>query len=160
MSKSAAKPVPILAITPGEPSGVGPDLICELEPELFSSTLLVVTDPSILEQRAKQLGKNLSLNIVGSLDQIIPQTINVLPVTAPAPVTAGTLNPANGAYVQECLEQAVQLCIGNHCSAIVTGPVNKAAINEAGISFSGHTEWLADRTQTKKDVMMLATASL
>ncbi len=160
LSKSAARLDPILAITPGEPAGIGPDLICELKPGAFSNRLLIIADPDLLIHRAKQLGCSIELNVVSSAQDCIPGHLNVLPVKLATPAVSGQLDSSNGAYVVECLEQAVRLCSSQECAAMVTGPVNKAAINEAGISFSGHTEWLADRTHTPRVVMMLATEKL
>ena len=163
MSKSAAKQHESelrLALTPGEPAGIGPDLVLSIDPSGFESSLIVLADVKLLEQRATLINSNPDLHVISKAEQAQPGRLNVLPIAASKPVVAGELNPANGAYVIECLEKAVQLCEANDCAAMVTGPVNKAAINQAGIEFSGHTEWLANRTRTEKVVMMLATSAL
>lgn len=158
MSKSEASPV--IAVTPGEPAGIGPDLALAIDPEAFNSRLLVIADPTVLAQRAKQIGIGKPIRVVNEPQAAQLGQLNVLPVSAPETVTPGELNATNGPYVIACLEQAVKLCEARVCAAMVTGPVNKAAINQADITFSGHTEWLAERTNTPKVVMMLATESL
>jgi 4-hydroxythreonine-4-phosphate dehydrogenase len=149
-----------LAITPGEPAGIGPDITLQLNPNGISSTLIVIADLAVLEARAELLGLPTDFNVVEDPRRAVHGRLNVLPLSAATPVTAGQMDAKNSPYVINCLEQAVQLCEAKDCSGIVTGPINKAAINEAGIKFSGHTEWLAERTSTEKVVMMLATTKL
>ena len=157
-----------LAITPGEPAGIGPDVALilasqQLNPkqERPQHRLLLIADPDLLEQRARLLGlKNLRFNQVQNADNLTNEAVNVLPVKLGSQVNPGELNPDNAAYVLETLEVAVKLCESDQCQAVVTGPVHKANINEAGINFTGHTEWLANRTATKQVVMMLATPDL
>lgn len=158
MSKSAVEPV--LAVTPGEPAGIGPDLVLSLSPEQYAATLVVIADPRVLKDRAEQLSLPIKFNVITQVSDAKSGQLNVLPIETAERVVAGVLNPANAAYVLDTLEAAVALCESGDCSAMVTGPVHKSVINEAGIAFSGHTEWLANRTSTKRVVMMLATSSL
>ena len=146
--------------TPGEPAGIGPDITLQLNPNGISSTLIVIADLAVLEARAELLGLPTDFYVVEDPRRAVHGRLNVLPLSAATPVTAGQMDAKNSPYVINCLEQAVQLCEAKDCSGIVTGPINKAAINEAGIKFSGHTEWLAERTSTEKVVMMLATTKL
>ena len=151
-----------LAITPGEPSGIGPDLLIQLVQKPQDFELIAYADPELLEQRAALLGLPLVLRTVTPNH---PQPLNagelaVRPIAVKAPVTPGTLNPTNASYVLETLSTALAGCQANDCHAMITGPVHKGVINDAGISFSGHTEFLADKTLTPKVVMMLATEGL
>lgn len=151
-----------LAITPGEPSGIGPDLLIQLVQKPQDFELVAYADPELLEQRAAQLGLPLLLRTVtsGSPSQLNAGELAVRPIAVKAPVTPGTLNPDNAPYVLETLGKALADCQTNNCQAMITGPVHKGVINDAGIPFSGHTEFLAERTQTPKVVMMLATEGL
>ncbi len=146
-----------LVISPGEPAGIGPDLALSLRKSDLQANLVLVADPSLLEQRAADLGiEDISINEITSIEQSLPESLNVFAVNARREVAPGKLNTENASYVLKCLEKAVSLCESGECQALVTGPVNKAVINEAGISFTGHTEWLAERTDTRQVVMMLA----
>ena len=149
-----------LAITAGEPGGIGPDLCILLAQEPEPVPLLVIADPSLLESRAHALGLPLRLKEL-ELGQAIapgaPGELHVLPVALRAPAQAGRLNPANAEYVLDCLRLAVKGCQSGELAGLVTGPIHKGIINEAGIPFSGHTEFLAELTDTPQVVMMLAT---
>lgn len=152
-----------IVLTPGEPAGIGPDLTLALAQLGFNSEVVVIADPVLLQQRAEQLG--LPLQIRHYRREQPPQPLKpgelcVAPITLGAPCQAGTLNSANAEYVLNSLAQAIDGCLDSQFDAYVTGPVHKGIINEAGIPFSGHTEFLAERTQTKKVVMMLATEGL
>ena len=153
----------ILLITPGEPAGIGADLIALQAKQSWSANWVVVADPQLLAQRAKQLNLSLNLRLV-TADNLnlacAEDEIKVLPVTLRAPVTAGQLNPANAAYVLETLELATDLCLEKKAKGLVTGPVHKGVINEAGIPFTGHTEFLQQRCASEQVVMLLATAEL
>ncbi|GLR63016.1 4-hydroxythreonine-4-phosphate dehydrogenase PdxA [Marinospirillum insulare] len=152
-----------LLITPGEPAGIGPDLITLLAAEGWSSTWVVVADPALLVERAKHLGLSLQIKIVSAKTLDAPcetHEVKVLPVTLRAPVTAGQLNSANAAYVLETLTLATDLCLQKQAKALVTGPVHKGIINQAGIAFTGHTEFLQERCVSEQVVMLLATEEL
>ena len=154
--------LPVLALTPGEPAGIGPDLCLQLAQNPIKAKLIVFADPELLQQRQVQLGLNVDLNII-SLDQTFPDlkenTLNIFPIKLQEPTIAGQLNPANAAYVLETLSQAVIACTEGYCDAIVTAPVHKGNINDAGIAFTGHTEFLAEQTHANP-VMMLACEGL
>jgi len=152
-----------IALTPGEPAGIGPDLAIALAQRTHAVEVVVIGDPTLLKQRAKQL--NLPLRLLETDLKRAPKPyaageIGLLPVSTSAPVTSGELDSRNAAYVLETLDLAIDGCLRGDFDALVTGPVQKSVINDAGIPFSGHTEYLAQRTATAKVVMMLATKDL
>ena len=152
-----------LALTPGEPSGVGPDLLIQLAQEPHQAELIAFADADLLSHRAAQLKLPLRIKPFRPNQPPQPSQAGELSVAATSvvqPVIAGTLNQANAQYVLTTLNQAVDACQTGICDAMVTGPVQKSVINQAGISFSGHTEYLAARTNTSTVVMMLATEEL
>ncbi len=152
-----------IAVTTGEPAGIGPDIVLAMARRDPGCELVAVGDPLLLEQRAALLGLDVTLvethrdAPVGTPE---PGTLKVLPVALQAPCTPGTLEPRNAAYVLETLEIAARGCLDGTFSAMVTAPVQKSVINDAGIRFSGHTEFLAELTDTPQVVMMLAAGRL
>ena len=153
----------IIAVTPGEPAGVGPDLTLELARH-SPCRLVAVADRQMLEQRAQTLGLDISIvsflpgeNRVASRD---PITLEVLEVPTARPVECGQLDPANSSYVLETLAKATRGCLHRDFDALVTGPVHKGVINDAGVAFSGHTEYLAELCGVDTPVMLLATPRL
>ncbi|MGQ9426248.1 4-hydroxythreonine-4-phosphate dehydrogenase PdxA [Gilvimarinus sp. F26214L] len=152
-----------IAITPGEPAGIGPDLIVTLAQHGSAHELVAIADPALLESRAKALGLPLRIREFDPAAPARPLSFGELcvsPIQLSAPATPGMLDSANAGYVLQTLDRAIELCRTEQCAALVTGPVHKGIINEAGVPFSGHTEYLADKTHTSKVVMMLATADL
>lgn len=152
-----------LAITPGEPAGIGPDILLALAQRDWPAELVAVCDPELLQARAVALG--LAINLTEADFSASPQahragSLKVLPVTLASPVTAGQLNTDNAHYVLNTLKAATDACLAGDCQALVTAPVQKSVINDAGIAFSGHTEFLAERCGVEKVVMMLATREL
>jgi 4-hydroxythreonine-4-phosphate dehydrogenase len=154
----------ILALTPGEPAGIGPDLCVQLaNTRTFPVPLVVVADPALLEARAAHLGLPLTLiEYRGQLPdhRLTRGELLVLPVPLGAPCEPGKLDKRNAAYVNATLERAVDGCLGGEFRGLVTGPVQKSLLIEAGIKFTGHTELLAERSGTPRVVMMLATTGL
>jgi 4-hydroxythreonine-4-phosphate dehydrogenase len=149
-------PAKRIAIVPGEPSGIGPDLILQLAQHSFAANLVVIADPVLLQQRAQQLGLTVTLLPAAEHTQFQPGTLYYQTVTLPEPAIAGQLNTANVAYVLTTLQQAGQGCLQGEFAAMVTGPVHKSIINQAGIYFTGQTEFLAELSHTANVVMMLA----
>ncbi len=152
-----------IAITPGEPAGIGPDILLQLAQTQGTEERVAITDPALLEERAKILGLPITLKTVDFTQPAQPSKageLSVLPITLKAPVNAGTLNPKNSTFVLETLDAAINGCLQKQFSALVTGPVNKAVINDAGIPFTGHTEYLCQKANKKQVVMMLATEGL
>ena len=155
--------IPRLALTPGEPAGVGPDLLIQTVQQPQQAQLVAFADPELLAQRAQQLGlplKILPLDIDAQPVATAAGTLTVAEIPTADSVIAGQLNPNNAPYVLQTLDAAITSCQSGHCQGMVTGPVQKSIINEAGISFSGHTEYLAEKTQSATVVMMLATREL
>lgn len=158
--KNLTKPI---VITPGEPAGIGPDLLIQLAQQAWPVELVACADPNLLLERAKALSLPLTLGKYEPND--IPKAhtaghLSIVSVPLNASVKAGELNVNNGNYVVETLARACDGCLTGEFSAIVTGPVHKGIINDAGVSFSGHTEFFADRSGCERVVMMLATEEL
>ncbi|MCL2894141.1 4-hydroxythreonine-4-phosphate dehydrogenase PdxA [Brenneria tiliae] len=154
---------PRVAITPGEPAGIGPDLVIALAQRPWPAELVVCADPDLLMSRALQLHLPLTLRHYQPGTPARPQqagTLTLLALPAPATVVPGRLNVSNSAYVVETLTRACDGCLNGEFAALITGPVHKGIINDAGVPFSGHTEFFADRSRCKRVVMMLATEEL
>lgn len=152
-----------VAITPGEPAGIGPDLTVQLAQRNWPVELVVCADGEVLRQRAAQLGLPLTLQPWQPDRAPQPQqagTLTLLQIDTAQPVVPGQLCVANGAYVLETLARACDGALRGEFAALITGPVHKGVINDAGIPFTGHTEFFADRADGDRVVMMLATESL
>ncbi len=127
---------PVVALTSGEPAGVGPELCSRIAAQGFDARVIVVGDRSLFE--------------AAEVDHV--------PLRRPR--TPGTLDPANSRYVLEVLDRAIDGCLAGKYDAMVTAPVQKSVINDAGIAFTGHTEYLAERTRAPHVVMMLVGGGL
>jgi len=151
--------VPRIAITLGEPGGIGPDIVLSLAEQKHTAQLVIIGDPELLAQRARQLNKSIKLSGYDSDKPVYPTAkneLNVLAVPLAAAAEPGQLNRANAASVLRALDVACDGCMRGEFSAMVTAPVQKSVINDAGIKFSGHTEYLAKRCGGQLPVMMLA----
>ncbi|VAW62599.1 4-hydroxythreonine-4-phosphate dehydrogenase [hydrothermal vent metagenome] len=149
---------PIIAITPGEPAGIGPDLAIKTAQENSACNRVYFSDPELLASRASALNIDMNINTLSSLENIPPpekNKMNVWPVKTSATVRAGKLNVENANYVLECIRLAVESQQKKQTHALMTGPIHKGIINKAGINFSGHTEYLAELS-SGSPVMMLA----
>ncbi|CAG76756.1 4-hydroxythreonine-4-phosphate dehydrogenase [Pectobacterium atrosepticum SCRI1043] len=154
---------PRVVITPGEPAGIGPDLVVALAQQAWPVELVICADPDLLLTRALQLSMPLTLRDYQPGQPAQPQqagSLTILPIVASATVIAGQLNVANSAYVVETLARSCDGCLNGEFAALITGPVHKGIINDAGVPFSGHTEFFADRSSRERVVMMLATEEL
>ena len=154
---------PKLALTTGEPAGIGPDIVLNAAMRSYSAQLVAVGCYALLEERAKQLGLKLTLTTYSSHQETCAHTAGVLPVInipLAAPCEAGRLNPNNAGYVLAALDQAIELCRSGEMQGMVTAPVHKGIINDAGIPFSGHTEYLRDTLEANHVVMLLAADTL
>lgn len=152
-----------IALTAGEPAGIGPDLCIQLAQTEQSDEVVVIADPSLLRARAEQLGLPIELIAFDPTKKPVPSPAGTLVYMASelaTPAVAGQLNPANSAYVLHTLQLALHGCLEKRFDAVATAPVHKAVINDAGFPFSGHTEFFADGANVKKVVMMLATSNL
>ncbi|MGF6436783.1 4-hydroxythreonine-4-phosphate dehydrogenase [Kosakonia sp. 1610] len=152
-----------IVITPGEPAGIGPDLVVQLAQRDWPVELVICGDATLLTDRAALLGLPLTLREYAPGHVAVPQqsgTLTLLPIALNAPVVAGRLNPQNGAYVVSTLARACDGCLNGEFAALVTGPVHKGVINDSGTPFTGHTEFFEQRAHADKVVMMLATETL
>jgi len=152
-----------VVITPGEPAGIGPDLVVQLAQRSWPVELVICADASVLEARAKQLNLPLTLLPYQAENAPLPQeagTLTLLPVPLRTPVIPGQLSTENGHYVVETLARACDGCLSGEFAALITGPVHKGVINDAGVAFTGHTEFFEERSHSAKVVMMLATEEL
>lgn len=138
---------PVIAVTSGEPAGIGPEICLALADAGLPARIVVVGDRDLLAERARLIGKS-----VAGLD------IEHVPLRVPS--TPGKLDVRNAQYVIDVIDHALQACVDGRYAAMVTAPVHKSAINDGGIPFTGHTEYLADQTNTPRVVMMLAGAGL
>ena len=151
-----------IAITPGEPAGIGPDITLAIAQQQWSAQLVVFADKDMMLQRANELGLEIQL-IDFEPDAAKQQKagqLHIVHIPCSKKVTAGVLDPDNGQYVVETLRQACNGNMNGMFDAVVTGPVHKGNINRSGVSFSGHTEFFAHQANTPDVVMMLATEGL
>ena len=152
--------LPVIAVTSGEPAGIGPELCLRLVEREFAAHVLVLADYSLMTARAA------AANFTGSLREWqpglepLPGMLDILHVPMPVTSVAGRLDPHNASYVLALLDRALSGCCTGAFAAMVTAPVHKGVINDAGVPFSGHTEYLADKTGTPRVVMMLAGGGL
>lgn len=154
---------PRIVITAGEPAGIGPDICIDIAQHAFSCELIVIADPNLLKQRAELLGVDISLEPVDLTLPPRPSIKNViryLPVTLATACVSGELTSLNAQYVLDGLQIALDGCLNKQFDAVVTAPVHKGVINDASVSFTGHTEFFADGAGVEQVVMMLATESL
>lgn len=151
-----------IAITSGEPAGIGPDICLALAqaPDSAVHPLVVLGDRDLLAQRAAQL--QLCVQLREYRPGVLPQPgcLDVLHVPLKAPCQAGRLDPSNAAYVLALIDRAMEACLTGEFAAMVTAPVHKGVINDAGIAFTGHTEYLDEHAGAGGVVMMLAGGGL
>ncbi|HET6725746.1 MAG TPA: 4-hydroxythreonine-4-phosphate dehydrogenase PdxA [Gammaproteobacteria bacterium] len=161
MSKPAdSDSIPRLAVTSGEPAGVGPDLCLSLAAGGHPAELVVLADPALLAARGASSDAPYDLPLYDAAVPPVAGRVSVLPLVLAQPAMPGQLNSANAGYVLDMLERAADGCQSGEFAAMVTAPVHKGIINDAGVAFSGHTEFLAERTGTPLPVMMLAAGAL
>jgi 4-hydroxythreonine-4-phosphate dehydrogenase len=155
--------LPAIAYTCGEPAGIGPDLAIALAAIALPCRLRVLGNLDVLSARAAQLGRSVQFTELQPHDatpEHQPDRLAVQAIALAAPVRAGVLDARNSPHVLSLLDAALQGCLNGRYDAMVTGPVHKGIINDAGIPFSGHTEYLAEKSGTKKVVMMLTGGGL
>ena len=147
-----------LVITSGEPAGIGPELCLALADSRWARQIVVVADPDMLADRARLLGVGVTMHEYAA--ESSRGGLQVLPQPLRRPAVCGTLDPDNARSLLDGLERAVSGCQSGEFSGLVTAPLQKSVINDAGIEFSGHTEFLAKLTSTKTPVMLLAAGGL
>lgn len=137
-----------IVVTPGEPAGIGPDILIQAANLRTDCALVAITDENMLQKRAEQLGYS------------IPSNLAVIHMPLPCAIVQGHPNPANASALIQMLKQAAEDCVTGKYSALVTGPLNKAIIIQGGIPFRGHTECLAQWFHVQKAVMLFVTPTL
>lgn len=147
---------PLIAVTSGEPAGIGPELCLKLADWSGAAHPVVLGDRDLLAARAAALGWPVALRDYTPGQSAAAGHLDVLHLPLAKPAQAGLLDPANGPYVLSLLDRALLGCQRGEFAAIATAPVHKGVINQAGIAFTGHTEYLAEKTGTPLVVMMLA----
>jgi 4-hydroxythreonine-4-phosphate dehydrogenase len=155
--------LPLIVVSSGEPAGIGPDICLALADREIRARLAVLGDPLVMAARARALGSSPKLRECATPAQVGPHlggTLQLLPVPARAPVQPGRLDVANSPYVLDMLRRGVELCRRGEARALVTAPVQKSVISQAGFEFSGHTELLAELTGAPLPVMLLAGKTL
>ncbi|MEM7468125.1 MAG: 4-hydroxythreonine-4-phosphate dehydrogenase PdxA [Pseudomonadota bacterium] len=164
MRSDSSSAAPKIIVTAGEPAGIGPELVLALAKENLHAHVACCADPEHLRALNETLGFKVQINTVGSISESQahrPGCLSVLPTQLLTPVTPGQLDARNSHYVLNSLNVAIDACVKGEADAMVTGPLQKSIINEAGISFSGHTEYLAARTRVNhQPVMLLASDRL
>ena len=152
--------LPVIALTSGEPSGIGPDICLAMGARTFPARIVVLGDRGMMAARAQQLG--IAADWIEYPGAHSPESGNLelLHTPLPAPCRPGSADPANARYVLAQLDRAADGCLSGEFAAMVTAPVDKGVINQAGIRFTGHTEYLAARTGAPHVVMMLVGGGL
>jgi 4-hydroxythreonine-4-phosphate dehydrogenase len=151
---------PVIAVTSGEPAGIGPDICLDLAGSDLDARIVVLGDRGLLESRAAAMHKAVRFAAYRAADARQRGVLEVAHVELPCPCEAGRIDPRNSPYVLAMLDRAYRGCVSGEFSAMVTAPVHKAAINDAAIPFTGHTEYLAEAAGGAHVVMMLAGAGL
>jgi 4-hydroxythreonine-4-phosphate dehydrogenase len=157
-SPGLSNPASLIAVTSGEPAGIGPDICLALARQPFAVRVVVLGDRELLESRARQLGQGVRLRDIGAAE--LPNSLTCLHVPLVSLAQAGKLDRRNGPYVIALLDRAIAGCKAGEFAAMVTAPVHKGVINDSGTQFIGHTEYLAEHTGAGEVVMMLAGGGL
>jgi 4-hydroxythreonine-4-phosphate dehydrogenase len=147
---------PVIAVTSGEPAGIGPELCLRLAGYAVDARPVILGDRNLLEERAAQLGLAVRFRDFCPKNPVDRGILDVVHIPLAVPSQAGKLDAANGPYVLAVLDRALAGCQSGEFAAMATAPVHKGVINDAGVHFTGHTEYLADKTGTPLVVMMLA----
>ena len=151
---------PVIAVTSGEPAGVGPELCARLLERNFPARLVVLGDRDLIAARAAAQGTPVHFSDYQPDTPPAPGQLEVLPIPLAVPSLPGKLDVANGRYVLALLDRALAGCVSGEFAAMVTAPVHKGVIADSGVPFTGHTEYLAEKTHTPRVVMLLAGGGL
>lgn len=160
--RSGHRTLPLIALTGGEPAGIGPDLIIAAAQKPMEARLIAFCDPDLLSHRAQQLGERIEIHTTGQFESVGPHVCGrlcVRPVPLAVPAVPGRPDPANASAILESISCAVNACRVRAVDAIVTAPVNKASINDSGTPFVGHTEFIG-KLCSGFPVMMLMSDAL
>ncbi len=150
----------MIAITPGEPAGIGPDLVVQAAQRERQMPWLVIADKNMLAARAQLLQLPLTLDDNLQSPSLLPGHLTVLHTPLANTVIPGLLDTANVPGVMAALDAAIAGCMRGDYSALLTGPMQKSVVNDAGIAFSGHTEYLAEKSGVEDVVMLLMTDAM
>jgi 4-hydroxythreonine-4-phosphate dehydrogenase len=163
VSKATETICPRLALTAGEPAGIGPDLIVQIIQQSFQAELIAIGDPDLFKERAAMLNLPLQITEFDPASPPCPSStgnLRVVPLPLATASVPGQLDPDNAKYTLESLRIACHSCLEGTFDAMVTAPIQKATINEAGFIFSGHTEYIANLCGRGYPVMMLVCPGL
>ena len=155
--------LPRIIVSAGEPAGIGPDLCLGLALQPRAAAWAVIADPRVLDERRRLLDLPVELALLSdaaAVEAHRPGRLQILPLESAVPARCGQLDPRNAAYVLDVLRRCADACLHGEFDALVTAPVQKSIINDAGFAFSGHTEFLASHTKARRAVMMLAADQL
>ncbi len=153
-----AASLPLIALTAGEPAGIGPDLCALLSREEFPGRIVILADPDVVAERSRM--RSIAFDIPEYRSRDSAPLFSILPIRVSQRVVAGRLDPANARHVVALLDCAIDGCMRREFDAMVTAPTQKSVLNDAGIPFTGHTEYLAQRTGTPLVVMLLVGGGL
>ena len=151
---------PVIAITSGEPAGIGPELMAMIDPAAFDARLVVIGNAELIRQRAAAIGRGIELQTYHPEAPPAAPRLEIIDLPLATAAIPGRLDVANAPHVLRMLERACDGCLRGEFAAMVTAPIQKDIINASGIEFSGHTEFLAERCGGQQPVMMLATEGL
>ena len=155
--------IPRIVVTSGEPAGIGPDTCVAIAQTTWAADLIVAGDAALLAETARQLGLPLAIEPYEPSAPVRAHAaglLRVLHVPTGRAVVGGRLDPGNAGYVLKLIDRAADGCMNGEFAAMVTAPVQKSVMLDAGHAFTGHTEYLAHRTRAALPVMMLLTGSL
>ena len=154
----------LIAVTVGEPAGIGPDICLDLINQKWSNNLVIISDPEVIKERAKKLNKVIHFIewVPGemNLEKLPKDTLHIRTKTFNSKVVCGKPNYHNSLVLIDGLEETINYCMNGIFKAMVTAPVNKDIINQAGVEFTGHTEFIAKQTNTNTPVMLLAAENM
>ncbi len=146
---------PTLAITSGEPAGIGPELMAAIDPAAFPARLVIIGDQDLIQTRAQQINQSIQLLPYQPQPTSETASLEILHVDLVNESLPGQLDSDNASYVLALLDRAAKGCLAGEFDAMVTAPIQKDIINQAGVRFSGHTEYLAELCGKEKPVMLL-----
>lgn len=149
-----------MVVTAGDPAGIGPELCLSLADTDWARHLLIIADPDMLAERARMLGRKVKLREYDAGSTGEEGVLRILPRPLETRAVCGKPNPANSRVLLDGLGRAVSGCLSGEFSALITAPLQKSVINDAGVNFTGHTEFLAELTKTPVPVMLLAAGEL
>ena len=149
-----------MVVTAGEPAGIGPELCLSLAHTDWASQLVIIADSDMLAERAETLGINVRIREYDASEKGTAGELRILSQHLESPAVCGELNAANSRVLLKGLERAVSGCVSGEFSALITAPLQKSVINDAGVNFTGHTEFLAELTATPMPVMLLVAGEL